>query len=71
MQTSRSSRRDASVLSERFQVLAQENPRSDNGGCIFLRSDAVEVNHKRVQRAHFEIWLSVKRNRRRQLMRSL
>jgi hypothetical protein len=24
-----------------------------------------------VQRAHFEIWLSVKRNRRRQLMRSL
>lgn len=77
MQISRSScryrsRRDDSDLRERLQGLAREHPRFGYRRLhVMLRRDAVMVNHKRVQRVYREMGLSVKRNRRKRLTRSL
>jgi len=66
------SRRDESVLRERLLDLAREHPRFGYRRLhVLLRRDAVVINHKRVQRVYREMGLSVKRNRRKRLMRVL
>lgn len=59
-------------LRGRLQHLAREHPRFGYQRLhVLLRRDAVVVNHKRVQRVYREMGLSVKRNRRKRLTRSL
>ncbi len=66
------SRRDDGVLRERLLDLAREHPRFGYRRLhVLLRRDAVVISHKRVQRVYREMGLSVKRNRRKRLMRIL
>ncbi len=66
------SRRNDGDLRERLLHLAREHPRFGYRRLhVLLRRDAVRVNHKRVQRVYREMGLSVKRNRRKRLTRSL
>ena len=66
------SRRDDGVLRDRLQELAREHPRFGYRRLhVLLRRDEVTINHKKVQRVYREMGLSVKRNRRKRLTRSL
>lgn len=66
------SRRDDGVLRDRLQELAREHPRFGYRRLhVLLRRDEVSINHKKVQRVYREMGLSVKRNRRKRLTRSL
>jgi putative transposase len=66
------SRRDDKRLREQLQELAREHPRFGYRRLhVLLRRDEICVNHKRVQRVYREMGLSVKRNRRKRLTRSM
>lgn len=64
------SRRDDGWLRERLLALAREHPRFGYRRLhVLLRREAVQVNHKKVQRVYSELGLAVKRNRRKRLHR--
>jgi putative transposase len=64
--------RDDSELRERLLELARERPRFGYRRLhILLRREAIEVNHKKVQRVYRELGLTVKRTRRKRLERVL
>jgi putative transposase len=64
--------RDDSELRERLLGLARERPRFGYRRLhILLRREAIEVNHKKVQRVYRELGLTVKRTRRKRLERML
>ena len=64
------SRRDDSGLREQLLRLAREKPRFGYRRLqILLRREGTLVNHKRTQRVYRELGLSVKRTRRKKLMR--
>jgi putative transposase len=66
------SRRDDNELRERLQGLAREHPRFGYRRLhVLLGREQITVNHKKVQRVYRELGLSVKRNRRKRLTRSL
>jgi putative transposase len=66
------SRRDDSQLREQLLRLAREKPRFGYRRLhILLRREGTTINHKRVQRVYRELGLSVKRTRRKRLMRML
>lgn len=68
------SRRDDRELSERLQALARENPRYGYRRLyVLLQREGTEVriNHKRVWRVYHELGLSVRRRRRKRLVRAL
>jgi putative transposase len=66
------SRRDDNELRERLQGLAREHPRFGYRRLhMLLGREQITVNHKKVQRVYRELELSVKRNRRKKLTRSL
>ena len=58
-------------LCEQLTTLAQERPRFGYRRlCVLLDREGEHVNHKRVFRVYRESGLSVKRNRRKKLMRT-
>ena len=64
--------RDDSWLRERLLELAREKPRFGYRRLhVLLRREAIEVNHKKVQRVYAELGLAVKRTRRKRLERAL
>jgi len=66
------SRRDDSQLREQLLRLAREKPRFGYRRLhILLQREGAVVNHKRLQRVYRELGLSVKRTRRKRLMRML
>jgi putative transposase len=66
------SRRDDSQLREHLLRLAREKPRFGYRRIhILLGREGVMVNHKKVQRVYRELGLSVKRTRRKRLVRVL
>ena len=66
------SRRDDSELGEQLLRLAREKPRFGYRRLhILLQREGTVVNHKRLQRVYRELGLSVKRTRRKKLMRML
>jgi putative transposase len=71
------SRRDDRELRERLMALARENPRYGYRRLyVLLRRDQVQekeerINHKRVWRVYHELGLSVRRTRRKRLVRAL
>ena len=65
------SRRDDTDLRTRLQDLAREQPRFGYRRLhVLLGREGVEVNHKRVQRVYRELGLTVKRLRRKRLVRA-
>jgi len=66
------SRRDDTELREQLLRLAREKPRFGYRRLhVLLEREGVVINHKRVQRVYRELGLSVKRTRRKKLMRML
>jgi putative transposase len=66
------SRRDDGWLRERLLELAREHPRFGYRRLhVLLGREQVTVNHKNVQRVYRDLGLTVKRNRRKRLTRSL
>ena len=64
--------RNDDALRERLVELAREKPRYGYRRLhVLLRREAIEVNHKKVQRVYRELGLTVKRRRRKRLERSL
>ena len=66
------SRRDDQELRERLQELAGQKPRYGYRRLhVLLQRSGEQINHKRVQRVYREMGLTVKRTRRKRLLRVL
>ena len=63
---------DDSWPRERLLELAREKPRFGYRRLhVLLRREAIEINHKKVQRVYGELGLAAKRTRRKRLERAL